>query len=226
MSYYCWLVSLNIYLYIFKKVKNFIPSSFCRNTQQTVASLTTVQNPKGNKVKRRLWGVPRCTTNSFHEVPTVSELHCALCWRNHVTAVHSDGGPQCPQTCPGRDRAKSLSHFHRLQSPDHLLKGGHCCCSRCLSHEIVCGTGSAGSAQTGTSQKWSEQERSVPRWRAACWASKLTDKIKVASTGKGTAALGFNSALRRTLVPAKWNSRSIFRPISLQSGGNSIFSMR
>lgn len=174
---------------------------------------------------RGSWGAPLTVFTRSQQCPSYTARSADATTSQWFIAMADRSVPRLAQGGTEQSHWATFTGSSNL-SPDHLLKGGHCCCSRCPSHEIVCGTGSAGSAQTGTSQKWSEQERSVPGWRAACWASKLTDKIKVASTEKGTAALGFNSALRGTLVPTKWNSRSIFRPISLQSGGNSIFSMR
>lgn len=87
--------------------------------------------------------------------PNTARRNCALCWLNHVHVAQRDGGPHCPQICPGRDAAKSLSHSHRLRWTDHLLKRGRCHWRP--SREIACGTGSARSALTGTRQKWSEE---------------------------------------------------------------------
>lgn len=161
------------------------------------------------------WRLPgtRCQL-VFTGGPNNARCRRALCWRNHVAVAQRDGGPQRPQTCPGRDAAKSLSHFQRLRYSATRPPVKEPLPLRSLpTNRLVCGTGPARSAPTGTSQKWSEDQRSARGWRAACWASKLTEITKVASTGKGTAAPGFNGGLRGQFFRQKWNSRSIFRPI-------------
>lgn len=129
--------------------------------------------------------------------PTNARCHCALCWRNHVAVAQCDGGPQCPQTCPGRDGAKSLSHSHRLRYTavrppvkERLLP----------PPPLPWGS----SMWDGIRSECTDRDEPEVEWRRAdaphVEPAKLTEITKVASTGKDTAALGFNGGLRGQLI--------------------------
>lgn len=65
----------------------------------------------------RRWGGPftHCQLVFAGGPNNDARCQCTLCWRNHVAVAQRDGGPQCPQICPGRDGSKSLSHSYRLR---------------------------------------------------------------------------------------------------------------
>ncbi|KAF0042141.1 hypothetical protein F2P81_005673 [Scophthalmus maximus] len=86
---------------------------------------------------------------------------------------------------------------YRLRPP---VKGG------AAVARVACGTGSARSAPTGTSHKWSDETGAecAGLTRRTLSLQVHSTQQKVAATGDvGQAAVGFNGGSRATFVPAK-----------------------